>query len=156
MVAGSNGSQNYTLPACKKNGFRFRSVYTDLFVYGSLCIPGLVMRLVGDLRGGQPARLYQARCRLMCGKAFPGIRPACGESVAGVLYHRVSRRKLNKLDRFEEDYYQRYPLRGARLECGGLGRTCVYVLKPGYFNRLSPVAWPLSGIRARGIYSRLG
>jgi len=131
-------------------------LHCNLFVYGTLMSPRLMLRVSGRRFAAHSARLHHAKCFLLNGKPYPGLRrDSCG-TVEGILYRRVPRRVVKKLDRFEADYYSRQPGWCEVLPEGGCHCPVeLYWLRQRYVNRLSSVFWPLNELRTRGIYSRL-
>ncbi|MEY4195484.1 MAG: hypothetical protein RLZZ226_1852 [Pseudomonadota bacterium] len=132
-----------------------KPLYCNVFVYGTLCNPRLLLRLTGRRVTAQPARLQGARCCLLKRKHYPGLGLSQSGRVEGILYTGVSHRALAMLDYFERDFYIRKTTRCHTVPHGIICSAEVYWLKKHHQNRLSRVAWPLHPVKARGIYSRI-
>ncbi len=132
-----------------------KPLYCNVFVYGTLCNPRLLLRLTGRRVTPQPARLQGVRCCLLQRKHYPGLGLSQSGRVEGILYTGVSRRALATLDYFERDFYIRKTTRCQTVPHGIICSAEVYWLKKHHRNRLSRVAWPLHPVKARGIYSRI-
>ncbi len=81
---------------------------SHLFVYGSLMYPSvwnlLIRRPVKQCRGRLPG--YQ-RLKIR-DDSYPVILPGQNaHDVTGVLYFKLTSQEINRLDRFEGDYYER-------------------------------------------------
>lgn len=77
----------------------------------------------------------------VAGEDYPGIRPAPGQQVAGLLYLDVPALPLERLDVFEGEQYVREEV-SARLDDGRLLTAWTYVFKHQYAHLLLPGEWP--------------
>lgn len=111
----------------------------SVFVYGTLEIP-LVRQavLVKEIRV-QPAVLHGYRRALLRGKSYPGIVSAYGRSVCGTLCRDLDADDLDRLDRFEDDVYQRQQV---EVESKGKQmKAFAYVIPAANDSILSEQAW---------------
>ena len=79
----------------------------DLFVYGTLMVPRIMRAVCGYTGSGEVAVLHGYRCRLVQGEVYPGIYPCQDEAVDGLLYRGIGVAQSRRLDRFEDDMYER-------------------------------------------------
>ena len=79
----------------------------NLFVYGTLCFPQVVTRLIGRALDGEPATLDGYRLHALADRFYPGIVPQAGAVVAGVLYRDVDARAMAIFDEWEDEEYDR-------------------------------------------------
>lgn len=118
----------------------------DVFAYGSLQIPAVMQAVTGRNFASQPAMLQDyGRCRLR-DRCYPGVRHRAGRRTEGVLYRRVDRLALSRLDRFEDPFYRRQSLR-ILVAPGCIGQAEVYVIPPANYRLLERRAWSLQRFR---------
>lgn len=78
----------------------------SLFVYGTLLDAPTLRAVLGRPAPLQPARLTGYQRRALRGLAYPGIVRQRGATTTGAVVH-VSGRELHRLDRYEDDHYER-------------------------------------------------
>lgn len=121
-----------------------------VFTYGTLMYPEVWRAVAGsDFPSVQGTAAGYAIYRVQ-GAQFPGIvAAAAGEAVRGVVYLDVDEAALNRLDRFEDDFYNR---RSLKIDCDdGQRRSAeAYVVPPGNRRVLSDERWNRDEFVARG------
>ena len=119
-----------------------------VFCYGTLMFPELMAAVCGrrlaPRRGAVLAGYARYRLRE---EAFPGIAAAPGAEVRGVLYCGVGARTLQRLDRYEDDYYDRRLLR-VRAAAGPL-KAWIFVVRERHLDRLTDAPWDAEEFRRR-------
>jgi len=123
---------------------------TDLFVYGTLMEPRVVERVLGrPFARTAPAVLEGYRRFRVAGQAFPGIAPAAGCSVSGLLAQDLAEH-IGALDLFEGPSYER---RRVNVVCDQETHSCfAYVLGPPHL--FTDAAWDLADFLANGDLER--
>lgn len=110
-----------------------------------------VMEIVAGRRfASRPAELRGWRRRRLRGAVYPAVVPAPGEATAGVLFEGLDARALARLDRFEDEPYERRRLR-VTLEGGAERGAFVYVLRPERHALLADEPWEEAEFRARDL-----
>lgn len=124
-----------------------------LFAYGTLQVPQIFAHIVGRALESSPATLPGFACFRLVDRVYPGIVPAAGDRVAGVVYAGLDAGELERLDAYEGELYERQRLRlstsGGPLEAHG------YVLRSEHRHRLSSHAWDLEAFRRDQLASYL-
>lgn len=121
----------------------------DLFVYGTLMVPSVMVSVCGHRRPGSRALLPGYRCRRVRGEVYPAIIPWAGDEVAGLLYPGLSRHETALLDAFEGDQYTRETVE-VRV-AGQIKNAMAYVLAADAHERLSTAPWTLQDFLRDGI-----
>ena len=96
----------------------------------------------------RPAELTGFRRRRVRDAVYPGLLPAPGETVEGVLWEGIDARALARIDRFEGPLYERPELRVAL----GAGESClafVYLLRPEHRALALDIPWDEAEFRER-------
>ena len=78
-----------------------------IFTYGSLMFPEVWSRVVAGQYGSSAATLGDHARFAVRDQIYPGMVPARGSQVVGVLYLDVDDEDVEALDRFEGDDYRR-------------------------------------------------
>ena len=78
-----------------------------LFAYGTLEIPAVMLAVTARSFASEPARLDGFVRFLLRDRAYPGIVETPGATTEGRVYHGVDDASLARLDRFEDDCYER-------------------------------------------------
>lgn len=125
-----------------------------LFLYGTLMFDEVWASLGLAWVPALPARLPDHRRLQLKKQPYPGVLPAPGEQVAGVV-RRVSLRELERLDRFEGKYYQRARLM-VELESGGRLEAFVYRFRNRYRPLLGNRPWDPQRFLQEGLPRFLG
>jgi gamma-glutamylcyclotransferase (GGCT)/AIG2-like uncharacterized protein YtfP len=118
-----------------------------LFTYGTLMLAEVMEIVAGRSFPSCRAALRGYRRRLLCDRVYPGIVPAAGESVEGVLWEGLDAAALARIDRFEGSLYDR-PERPVTLAPGEGCTAFVYVLRPEHEALLTDAGWDEAGFRA--------
>lgn len=114
----------------------------NVFVYGTLQIPEVMLAVTGRVWPSHPARLDgYARHRLR-GKSFPGIRPCPNASVDGLLLLGVDMETQRKLDDFEDAFYRRDPVQVTAAD-GTRQVAQAYVVREEADGLLLPEDWDI-------------
>jgi len=126
---------------------------TNIFTYGSLMfdpvwskvVAGSYDRLESVLRGYDRKGVYN--------EFYPVVVPSTFNSqVRGIVYRNVSISDLDRLDRFEGEYYFRKTEKVITLDMTILAAE-VYVLKEEYYSIISPQEWDPVHFSTTGIHS---
>ena len=117
-----------------------------VFTYGTLMIPEVMAAVTAGRFPSRPADLpgyvrYRVR-----DESYPGIVPAAGEIVSGVLYLDVTAAALARLDRFEGDLYERTAVT-VRFENETGLPAATYIIHAAHRNRLTSEPWDLEAFR---------
>lgn len=113
----------------------------NVFTYGTLMIPEVWLAVVGREFETAEGILPNYQIFRVRGAVFPGITAAlAGESVRGVMYLEVDSASIARLDRFEDDFYER---RSLNIDCDdGERRTAdAYVVPPANRHVLTNEPW---------------
>ena len=110
------------------------------FTYGSLMCEDIMSAVSGTHCTSAPAWLDGYRRRPVIGQTYPGIVPAAGCCVQGVLYLDLPPSAWPRLDRFEGDEYARSEV-AVRLPDGRREAAWAYVFRPEYAHRLADGEW---------------
>ena len=99
-----------------------------------------MLHVSGEKVPRQKARLNDFFCSQIHGERYPGITPAKGESVEGVLYFGLSPNAFAKLDSFEGEYYERKEI---AVHCSPQGQivATAYIIKPQFSQLLTGDLW---------------
>lgn len=79
----------------------------NVFTYGSLMFERVWTRVVHGRHARLPARLADHRRHAVRDRSYPGLVPAPGSHVDGVVWLEVGPRDLERLDMFEGPEYER-------------------------------------------------
>jgi len=80
---------------------------SHLFAYGTLEIPAVMYAVTGQHCPAGVAVLPGYTRYLLANKHYPGIVPQLNAEVEGLLYRNLSPQVWQRLDRYEDDFYQR-------------------------------------------------
>ncbi len=118
----------------------------SLFTYGTLMLPEVLEAVTGRTFPWQAATLEgHARYRVRSA-VFPALIPMPGERVEGRLFEGVDRATLERLDRYEGNYYERRQLHvqlGSRATCP----AHVYIFQDRYRSLLIFEPWSPDAFR---------
>ena len=121
----------------------------NLFVYGTLLCEDIFMKVSRCRRRGVSCILEDYRRFRVRGEHYPGIIPAPGNRVEGLLYVNIPQPAWSRLDRYEGDMYRRRPVQ-VELLAGGLEKAFAYVVQPEFTPCLEWRAWDLNEFLTRG------
>ncbi len=130
----------------------------NLFCYGTLRCAEVFRAVTGETRTGVEALLHGYAAYRFSGQDYPGLAPRVGATVSGVVYTRLSRALLARLDRYEGDEYVRQRVR-VRLADGAQCAAWVYLCRKAQRARLSTETWDHQAFvrnRLGGYLRRLG
>ncbi|MCP4660862.1 MAG: gamma-glutamylcyclotransferase [bacterium] len=120
----------------------------NLFAYGTLMDPEIFRTVCGgDCRSANGILQGYTR-RKVIGEEYPGTVALDGCRVEGRVYFDVPRDGWNRLDAFEGPMYSRK--RVPVVVAGGKVEAWVYVVRPGWSNRLSEEDWSFESFLAKG------
>jgi len=119
------------------------------FTYGSLMCDDIMAAVAGLRAAAVPARLDGYRRSPVIGEDYPGMVPAAGDKVDGVLYLELPDAALARLDAFEGDEYRREQV---SVQCadGRIESAWTYVFKPEYAARLAAGTWDFERFLSTG------
>lgn len=111
------------------------------FTYGSLMCEDIMSAVCGlPCTRHAAATLAGHRRHPVIGQHYPGMVPAPGAAVAGVLYLDLPDAAWPRLDAFEGEEYDRVPVRVA-LADGSTLAAWTYLFKPRHASRLGAGEW---------------
>ena len=120
-----------------------------VFTYGTLMFPEVWQAVTGKLFKTVQGEVAGYAIYRVREAVFPGIVAAAGERVRGVVYLDVDRDVVERLDRFEDTFYQRQTL---EIDCAdGQRRTAnAYVVPAANRNVLTSEPWGREAFVASG------
>jgi gamma-glutamylcyclotransferase (GGCT)/AIG2-like uncharacterized protein YtfP len=110
----------------------------NIFTYGSLMFPEVWDRVVRGRYRSAPAIVTGYARFAITAETYPGMVPAAGETVRGVVYFDVTPQDIALLDAFEGSDYRRDMLL-ATLDSGGTAPADGYIYL--HATRLANAAW---------------
>lgn len=111
----------------------------DVFVYGTLLFSPVREVVLGRATDAQPAELEGFARRCLRGVVYPGIVAAAGHSVVGAVVPGLGAADLDRLDTFEDDFYER---RRVHVVAGGIaGVAETYVVASSQAHRMEDRPW---------------
>lgn len=123
-----------------------------LFAYGTLMIPEIWTAVTGSESVGEPATLRSHARLLVAGADFPGLVVSNDPNrrVAGCLYRDLDESLFQRLDRYEDDFYQR---RQVNVDCAtGEQLACqTYLVPREHHHLLSDSEWNPETFRANAL-----
>jgi gamma-glutamylcyclotransferase (GGCT)/AIG2-like uncharacterized protein YtfP len=119
------------------------------FTYGSLMCEDIMSAVCGAQSRFVAAVLDGYRRQPVVGQAYPGMVPAAGAAVPGVLYLDLPESAWPRLDRFEGEEYERRQV-VVRLDDGRAETGWTYVFRPEYAGRLVEGEWDFERFLATG------
>jgi gamma-glutamylcyclotransferase (GGCT)/AIG2-like uncharacterized protein YtfP len=120
-----------------------------VFTYGTLMFPE-VWQVVGRSYESVEGTAAGFEVFRVCDAVFPGIIAGTGEcSVPGVVYLDVHTESLDRLDRFEDDFYER---RAISVDCSDGQRRVAeaYIVPPKHRSLLTNEPWGRESFVASG------
>ncbi|MEM1094491.1 MAG: gamma-glutamylcyclotransferase family protein [Bacteroidota bacterium] len=108
-----------------------------VFCYGSLMYPQVWQRVVDGRYERQHATVRGYQRYALRHASYPGLRPALGAAVAGVLYLDVGARDLHQLDAFEGEEYERI----AVARDGATYTASAYLYRDAFAHRVLETVW---------------
>ena len=121
-----------------------------LFTYGTLMVPEIMTAVSGAEFEGRPAILRDHARYCLQGETYPGLIEEPGASVDGVAYLHLTPEALQRLDRFEGEWYERKTVRlDAPLDGDAEAQT--YLLHPIAHSHIVRKPWTLDDFKRDGI-----
>lgn len=117
-----------------------RTAALHCFTYGSLMCEQIMAAVCGMKLMSAPARLEDYSRHPIRDQDYPGMIPARGGEVRGVLYQNVPPLALARLDAFEGAQYERTTVR-VKLADGRAIEAETYVFRPEHAALLLPGEW---------------
>jgi len=118
------------------------------FAYGTLQLPEVMIRVVGRTFLSEPALLEGYARLCIRGETFPGLIEAPGRRTRGSLYAGIDPSALERLDRFEDDFYERREVR-VRTNDGEDRAAETYVVPKAMAHVLSQEPWDETQFRSK-------
>lgn len=112
----------------------------NVFVYGSLMFDDVWNRVVQCSYGKRTAVLSGYKRLSVKGETYPGLVASPDGSVEGMVYLDVTTQDMQRLDRFEGEYYKKIPVTVTADDDRVLDAE-VYLFKQSYKNMLSDTPW---------------
>lgn len=122
---------------------------THCFTYGSLMCEDIMGAVCAARAPFVAATLDGFRRSPVTGEEYPGMVPAPGEQVEGVLYLDLPESAWPRLDHFEGIEYSREQV-SVRTADGRSLAAWTYVFKPEFASRLGPGEWDFQRFLATG------
>jgi len=113
---------------------------THLFAYGTLEIPAVMYAVTGQHHPAEAAVLPDYRRYMLANKHYPGIVPQLNADVDGMLYRNLSPQIWRRLDRYEDDFYQRQQVTVLSRR-GELIEAWTYIVPVACQHLLSQTSW---------------
>jgi gamma-glutamylcyclotransferase (GGCT)/AIG2-like uncharacterized protein YtfP len=110
------------------------------FAYGTLQFPEVMRLVVGRTLPAEPAVLEGYGRYLVRGQTFPGLVAEAGSSTPGALYRDLDPDAVARLDRFEDDFYERRTV-SVTTGAGARVSAFAYVVPEGRSEMLSREPW---------------
>ena len=124
----------------------------NIFTYGSLMFEPVWSRVVAGTYDRSEAVLRGYDRKSVHNEVYPVLVPSAFNSqVRGIVYHDVSISDLDRLDKFEGEYYFRKTEQVITLDMAILP-AAVYVLKEEYYRIISPQKWDPVHFSTTGIH----
>lgn len=125
---------------------------TNIFTYGSLMFEPVWSRVVAGSYERSEAVLQGYDRKSVCNEVYPVVVPSAFHSqVKGIVYYDVSISDLDRLDKFEGEYYFRKTEQVITLDMAALPAS-IYVLKEEYYAIISPQKWDPDYFSTTGIH----
>lgn len=115
----------------------------SLFSYGTLQSPRVMMAVSGKEYQGMEAVLLNYAIFQVRGTVYPGIIPAKGNIVRGLLYRNIADDTFQRLDDFEGEQYERIIVSAVLVKGHSLVHTYAYRIREGQRDILSSEDWDL-------------
>jgi len=119
------------------------------FTYGSLMCTDIMFGVAGLALEYEAATLREHSRHPVAGETYPGMIPAAGAAVSGVLYRDVPPAALARLDAFEGEQYLRLTVQ-VELADGRMAAADTYVFRPEFAHLLAGGEWDFDGFLAEG------
>ena len=114
----------------------------NIFTYGTLMIPAVMYAATACHFRFQEAMLKGYARFKVKGASYPGITPQTDAVTKGIIYLKVDKQSLERLDAFEGELYQRIAVRVETKKSEILDAQA-YIIKSEYQSLLSSKPWDL-------------
>ncbi|MGD2151353.1 MAG: gamma-glutamylcyclotransferase [Desulfobacterales bacterium] len=114
----------------------------NIFAYGTLMIPSVMVAVTGRHFRSQKAILRDYARFMVKGESYPGIIPVTDAITEGIIYFNVNEFSLEQLDTFEGNLYERTRVR-VETEEKEMQNAQAYVIQSKYLGYLSLKAWDM-------------
>lgn len=118
----------------------------NIFTYGSLMFAQVWEKVVRGRYRAEPATAHDHARHPVIGATYPGMVPAAGQAVRGVLYFDVAPADVAALDAFEGGDYRLEPVM-VRLDSGAQATAGAYIFLDA--QRLAGTDWDPRAFRMR-------
>ncbi|MBF8269499.1 MAG: uncharacterized protein HW386_1208 [Gammaproteobacteria bacterium] len=126
----------------------------NLFAYGTLMVPEVMAAVTGKTFRHEPATLSgYVRYRIKS-QVFPAIITSGQDAVDGILYYDLNEHRLQRLDEFESEVYERREVH-VHLADGDTVTADVYIVAPRHQHLLSSEPWDLGQFKEQYLQSYL-
>jgi gamma-glutamylcyclotransferase (GGCT)/AIG2-like uncharacterized protein YtfP len=115
----------------------------NIFAYGTLMIPSVMVAVTGRHFRSQKAILRDYARFTVKRESYPGIIPVTDAITEGIIYFNVDEFSLEQLDTFEGDLYQRTRIR-VETEEKEMQNAEAYVIQSKYLGYLSLKEWDVN------------
>ena len=122
----------------------------SLFAYGSLQLTEVFEAVTLESREGVPAILGGFQRTKLRGFSFPALLPVPGAQTMGILYRSLGLDAWQRLDAFEDDFYERREVTVLLLD-GALCQVFTYVLSDQYRHLSLDQDWSLDDLDSETI-----
>jgi gamma-glutamylcyclotransferase (GGCT)/AIG2-like uncharacterized protein YtfP len=119
------------------------------FTYGSLMCEDIMARVSGVMLREEPALLPDHARHPVQGEDYPGMVPATGLAVSGILYRNLPTSAWPRLDEFEGGMYERRQV-SVQLGNGEKVEAWTYLFRPDLAHLLLPGEWDFQRFLAEG------
>jgi gamma-glutamylcyclotransferase (GGCT)/AIG2-like uncharacterized protein YtfP len=118
---------------------------SNLFAYGTLCVPVVIDKVMGRVPSGTKAKIKGYACFQVSGGLFPGARVSGPESeISGILYQGITPNEFALLDQYEDDFYERVSVHAFNEDASsGYSSAQVYIVPEEQWHVLSARPWDL-------------
>ncbi len=113
----------------------------NLFAYGTLMCPEIIQIVTGKNLSGAGGTLKSYQRFSIKNEVYPGIIPAPGKVVDGIVYFGLSVSIWKLLDGFEGEIYLRQPVKILLIEERRTINAHTYIIKPQYADLLASKPW---------------
>ena len=122
------------------DGLKWHDALMNVFTYGSLMIPSVMVAVTGTHFQVSKAALRDYARFSLKGESYPAIVFKAGAATDGVLHRDVDERSLKLLDDFEGELYRRISVR-VEVDQSGALMAEAYVISPAHRPLLSSEPW---------------
>jgi len=122
----------------------------NIFTYGSLMFPMVWDKVVEESYNLSPAVLSEHICYQIKGADYPAMIPKLLHNVKGMVYCKVSPDDIQRLDKFEGEYYSRQSVSVTQYDEEKM-MVDTYILKPEYYSIMEEKRWDVKKFQVEGL-----